>query len=270
MAEGDRALGISNAALYARDYADNLMMARMEQGDRYGLKNVPMPGSIIGERFTSHEVELLTGTTSDAQDFIVNAYAIITALNQAVDLEPFNAFECTVTIVVKAKVTSGDTAYIRIKDEDGNIVGAEQNTTDTSYETLTFTWTESNVKTDAFDIDAYVDAGQGTCYVESVTISDTYARPIVENYGSQATGALTVSLDTKGYPFVTIMYDTDDADAGTVLFQVSRDNATWKTHTTYTPGGAKVECADHTCGFRYVRLYSDKNSTQTFWISAKR
>lgn len=266
----ERALGIGNAALYAKDFDGDLIMVRMEDGDRKGLKVVLLPGSVIEERFSSHNVLLASGTTADAQDFTVNAYAIITALNQAIGLEAFNAFECTVTLVVKVKVTSGDTAYVRIKDEDGNIVGAEQTSTSTSYETKTFSWTEANVKDDTFKLDCYVDAGQGSIYIESITISDTYARPIVENSGTQATGVLTVALDMKGYPLLSYMYDTDDADAGTILFQISNDNATWKTVTTHTPAGAKIEVVNATIGFRYVRLYSDKNSTQTFWLSAKR
>ena len=271
MAETERALGIGNATLYARDFEGNLIMVRMEQGDRKGVKFVPMPGSVIGERFSSHEILLLSGTTAAAQDFVVNSYAIITALNQPVDLEPFNAFECTVTVVVKVKVTSGDEAFIRIKDEDGNVVGAEQTSTSVSYEAKTFTWTEANVKNDTFKVDAYVDAGQGTIYVESVTISDTYARPVVEAEDSTSPGALTVTLDTKGYPFVSYMYDTDDAGTGSITFEISNDNSAWKVVATHTPGGAKIEIVDVTTGFRYVRLKStDATATQEFWISAKR
>lgn len=267
----EQALGIGNAALYAKDFADpteDLIMVRMEQGDRKGVKFVPMPGSVIGERFSSHEVLLKSGTTVNAQDFTNNSYAILTALNQIVDLEPFNAFECTVTLVVKVKVTSGDTAYVRIKDEDGNIVGAEQTSTSVTYEAKTFTWTEANVKDDTFKVDAYVDAGQGTIYVESVTVSATYARPTVESKGNSSAAALTVTLDTKGYPFLSYMYDTDGA--ATINFQVSDDNANWHTETTHSPAGAEVKVTNVTTGFRYVRVTSATAATMTFKISAKR
>lgn len=264
----ERAIAISNAALYAKDFEEDLIAVRMEQGSRKAIKVVPMPGSVLSELFSAHSTLLYDGVAADALDLTNLAYA--SKVTKDIDLAPFNAYGCTLTVVIQAKVTTGDTLYIRIKDVDGNVVGAEQTETLQAYTANTFTWTELNVGTDTMDIEAYVDGGQGSLYIDSITVSDSYARPVVENSGIAVTGPLTVALDTKGYAHLSYMYDTDDADAGDILFQISNDNATWKTHTTHTPGGAEVNAVTVATGFRYVRLYNDKNSTQTFWLSAKR
>ena len=263
-------LGIANAVVYVRDSDGNLQVARAEQsaGERKGAKVVPMAGHSIAERYSAAEILLYQELVSGVSEVTVAAYA--EWKSKELFYEAAIGYGATIEVVVMAKVTSGDTGYFRIKDEDGTIVGAEQTVVSTAYTALTFSWLEEgNTVGDTLSIEAKVTAaGQLLAYVESIKVKGPYARPVVENSGSSYIEALTVVLDTFGFPFLSLMYDTDGADI--ITLQVSRDASTWHTHTEYTPGGAEEAVADFTIGFRYVRLVSAASTSKVFWLSAKR
>jgi hypothetical protein len=256
---------------YARDPAGNMRVIRTEQSvcNRKGLKTVPMQGSVIAERYGGAEVTLYSDTAG-ATLLSVDDTSYTEQASHSTYYEAFIGYGATVEVTIKAKVTYGYTLYVRIKDKDGNVVGAEQATGQSSYVTMTFSWEELSTVGDTLSIEAYVSNSNatGTMYVESIKVKDPFARPTVEAEGTSASAALTTSLDTKGFPFLSYMYDVDGACS--VLLEVSNDNSTWKTHTTHTAAGAEVNCVDLTCGFRYVRLKTTSSVTATFWLSAKR
>lgn len=269
----DQTLSVASASALTQDPDGNLRVTRGEQsvGNRKGTKVVPMPGSVVSERYSAAEVTLYT-ETEDANARPVSGAAYATVVERDVYYEAFIGYGATVEVKVQGYVNYGGVLHVRVLDEDDNVVGAEQSISLTTYTALTFTWAEvANTVGDTLKIQARLDGvgATGALYVEHIKLKDPYARPVVAGSGSSVGATLSTALDTMGFPFVS--YAIVAGAAGVADFEVSDDNASWRLHSrhTFTASGG-TDVADVTTGFRYVRLTSDDTINWTFELSAKR